>query len=211
MGVSINKLAPSAVVVALVGYCIWPSVSELTSPSPSPMPPKKLSDLPASLYAPVMPPPLAKNPWGGKDAETLFASKNLVTPAETTAKAFADGDKDKDKPAKAPINLLAGLTLSGTYIASGERLAVINGAVCAAQEDLPPSVGAVAQIKVAEVLPYSVVLQHDGQTAELTYRNVAILADPSQTAESADSKEPPGTRKSAPAKSGGNRSKKSTK
>jgi hypothetical protein len=210
MGVSVNKLAPSAVVVALVGYCIWPSVSELTSPASSPMPPKKLSELPASLYAPVMPPPLAKNPWGGKDAETLFALKNPVQPAETTAETPADNDKDK--PAKPPINLLAGLTLSGTYIAGGQRLAVINGTVCAAQEDLPPAVGAVAQIKVAEVLPYSVLLEHDGKTAELTYKNIVAFSDSSQTVESDDPKGASGTRKSSPAKSGGGaRPKKSTK
>ena len=210
MGISAGKLAPFAVILAFVGYCSWPSMSELASPTPPPPQPPKLPELAAPLYAPVMPPPLVKNPWGGKDAESLAALRNPAKPVATTAETSADAADGKS--AKPPINLLAGLTLDATFIAGDERMAVINGTVYAAQEELPSSVGAAPQIKIANVLPYSVLLEHDGRTAELTYRDV-VSSDSSEKAKLDGSKGASGKKKtSTVAKSGGSsRSKKSTK
>jgi hypothetical protein len=211
MVVSVNKLAPSAVVLAFVGYCIWPSVSELASSSPPPSAPKKPPELAASLFAPVLAPPTAKNPWGGKDAEALAASRNPVAAAEQITETPADIAKpEADEP---QIDLLAGLTLDATYISGDQRLAVINGATYAAQELLSSSALSGPQIKVASVLPYSVLLECRGQRAELTYLDIGAPLDSSLKGASDDSRGTPAAkRSSSDAKSGrSNRPSKTTK
>jgi hypothetical protein len=212
MAISANKLAPSAAVLAFVGYCIWPSVSDMVFPPPPPPSPPKVPELAASLFAPTLPPPPTKNPWGGKDAESLAALKKpgtvAETPAETRVKAA-----DPTGSATSPTNLLAGLTLDATFVAGDERMAVINGVVYSVQDVLPATVASAPDITIANVLPYSVLLEHEGTTAQLTYTDVIPSSDSSEKDASDGSKAASiAKRASAVAKSGpANRPKRSTK
>ena len=166
MAISAGKVAPSAVVLAFVGYCVWPSLSELTS-SPPPKPPVKVPELAAALFSPTMPPCPTKNPWGGMDAASLAAAKEAAKAADMTAGAPAGS-----AAAKKPVDPFDGLKLEATCILGNQRLAMINGQLYAPQE--MPSAGnsSTPPFRVVSVFPNRVLLECKGKTMELTYEGV---------------------------------------
>ena len=161
MAISAGKVAPSAVVLAFVGYCVWPSVSEWTS-APPPKPPVKVPELAAALFSPTMPPRPTKNPWGGKDAASLAAAKEAAAGAPAGSAA-----------AKKPVGPLDGLKLEATCILGNQRLAMINGQLYAPQE-MPPAgkSSPSTPFRVVGVFPNKVLLECKGKTVELTYEGV---------------------------------------
>jgi hypothetical protein len=170
MAISAGKLAPSAVVLAFLGYCAWPSLSEMVSPPPPPPPPAKVPELAASLFSPTMPPVPTRNPWGGLDAASL-AAKQSVKQADTQSDEVVDSALAK--AVSEPVDPLTQLKLGATSILGDQRMAVINGRLCAAEETL--TVGD-TPYRVVRVLPYKVMLEHKGNIVELTYANVASRA-----------------------------------
>jgi hypothetical protein len=167
MAISAGKVAPSAVVLAFVGYCVWPSVSEWTS-APPPKPPVKVPELAAALFSPTMPPCPTKNPWGGMDAASLAAAKEAAKAADKTARVLAGS-----AAAKKPVGPLDGLKLEATCILGNQRLAMINGQLYAPQE-MPPAgkSSPSTPFRVVGVFPNKVLLECKGKTVELTYEGV---------------------------------------
>lgn len=168
MAISAGKLAPSVVVLAFVGYCVWPSLSEMMSPPPPPKAAAKVSELAASLFSPTMGPVPTRNPWGGLDAASLAAAKESAKSVDTSSEAVVDSAIAKT-PA-GPVDPLAGLRLDATSILGDQRVAVINGQMCAAEEVVTLEN---APYRVIRVLAYKVVLEREGKIMELTYSNVA--------------------------------------
>lgn len=169
MAISVGKLAPSAVVLAFVGYCTWPSLSDLTSTLPPPKAPPKVAEVAASLFSPTMPPVPTRNPWGGLDAAELAAAKETAKPVDTQSEAVVEAAMAQKTSAE-PTNPLAGLKLDATSILGDQRVAVISGQMCSAQELVTFND---ARYRVVRVLPYKVVLERDGKIMELTYSSVA--------------------------------------
>jgi len=167
MAISVGKLAPSAVVLAFVGYCVWPSLSDLTSPPPLLKATAKMPELAASLFSPTMPPVPTRNPWGGLDAASLAAAKDSAKPGDANSETVVDSAMAKTSAG--PVDPLAGLKLDATCILGDRRVAMINGQMYAAQEVLTVEN---APYRVVRVLPYKVVLEREGKIMELTYSNV---------------------------------------
>jgi hypothetical protein len=174
MAISVGKLAPSAIVLAFVGYCVWPSLSDLTSTPLPPKAPAKIREVPVALFSPTMPPVPTRNPWGGLDAAALAAVKESTKPVDTQSESVVDAAMAE--ATAGPTDSLAGLQLSATSILGDQRVAIINGQICAAHETLNAENAA---YRVVRVLPYKVVLEHDGKIVELTYSNVTSRADTS--------------------------------
>ena len=176
MAISAGKVAPSVVVLALVGYCVWPSVLELTSAPPPPPSPVKVPELAASLFSPTMPSPPTKNPWGGMDVESLAAAKEA---AKTAAKMEAAKEADKAAGASAgsaapnkPVDLLDGLKLEATCILGNQRLAMINGQLYAPQKTPSAGNSSTPPFRVVGVFPNKALLECKGKTVELTYEGI---------------------------------------
>jgi hypothetical protein len=193
MVISISKLAPRATVLAVVGYCVWPSLSYMTS-QPETKPPGKLPELAAALLSPKMPSCPTRDPFGSKSAAQLSARRGASTAAvklatkEDRAKSSTPlVGKPAEKLAAAdtseqPVDPLNGLTLDATCIVGRRRAAVINGRLYAPEELLSASSPSTPPYKIVDVFPYKVLLEREGKTLELTYSNVASRSVSSQSA-----------------------------
>jgi hypothetical protein len=172
MAISANKVAPSAVVLAFVGYCIWPSVAGMISEPPRPKPAEKLPPLAASLFTMTLSPPPTRNPWGGKDVETLAKIKKAKEAkiAEDISSKM-NSDAKEVKPTIQPIDLLRSLTLDATCIGGGQRLAIINDRMYGLQELLRETDPGSPPCKIIDVSPYEVLLECQGKTLQLRYAN----------------------------------------
>ncbi len=179
MSVSAGKFAPSAVVVAFVGYCLWPTVSQWVSTPNAPQPAGKAVELAASLFSPKLGPAPTTNPFGGLDAASLAeAIKNRE------AASLRPSTQSKDTTNKAAVRKvdpLAGLRLEATCILGDQHLAIINGKTYAPEELLAADGSAMPPRKVVRVLPDMVVLECQGKTAELKYSSVSDKAAAAKT------------------------------
>jgi hypothetical protein len=206
MAISAGKVAPSVVVLALVGYCAWPSVSELMSDPPPPKQPVKVPELAAALLSPTLPARPTKNPWGGLDVASLAAAKEAAKEAakkdaakEAAAKEAAkeaakmDAAKAADKTAgapagsataKKPVDPLDSLKLEATCTLGNQRLAMINGQLYAPQDRLSTANSSLPPFRIVSVFPNKVLLECKGKTVELTYDGVVSRAAPSPKVES---------------------------
>jgi hypothetical protein len=177
MAISLEKVVPRSVAFALVGYCVWPSLATLSSHSEA-KPPEKLPELGASLLHPTLPPELTRNPLRKQVAGAAMPG----APAKPS-KAAGGKAADKSKAAAAarakPVDPLSGLRLDATCVLGNEQIAVINGRSYAVQDTLPAAEKGMPPFTIASVLPYSVLLQRDGTTIELTYSDTSSQAGPS--------------------------------
>jgi hypothetical protein len=198
MQVSIGNLAPRAVVVGLVAFGVWPTVTQFLADE-KPKPPEAMPELAAALLSPKPLPLPTRDPFGmltvakpsvAQNPARPDAARQLSLSALAAAKNAGRGD---GKVATKPVDPLSGLTLTGTCIMGDQRLAVINGHLYAPQETLAtvqpaaskpmtnkstanksaPDKSAPSPYEVVDVLPYKVLLAHDGQILELVYSNVA--------------------------------------
>jgi hypothetical protein len=190
MAISVGRLAPRAIVLAVVGYCVWPSASALFS-QPETKPPETLPDITAAMLSPALSPSPTRDPFGGAAVVPWLAAKQpgaaagktagkggpakppVSAAGKTAGKSPHSGSaKTPDKPA----DPLGGLALDATCIVGDRRLAMINGRMYAVQETLRTGNSATPPYKVVDVLPYKVVLERDGKTLELTYSDIASHA-----------------------------------
>jgi hypothetical protein len=174
MAISVNKFAPSAVVLAFVGYCIWPSVSGFISTPPKPKPSEKIEPLDPALFTMPQTKEPTRNPWGGKDAETLAKIKKENE--AKIAQEIQDKMKQDDPTAVStvqPSELLKSLTLDATCIGGTSPLAIINNRIYGLQDTLADTEPGSPPCKVVGVLPYKVILECKGETLQLKYSSAA--------------------------------------
>lgn len=166
MAISVNKIAPSAVAIAFVGFCIWPSVSALTSTPKPPPQQKKSAELANSLLTCKLGPPPTKNPWGGKDAASLAKQKNAASEATSVAAAAIETSSGNR------ATLLADVRLDATCIFGDRRMAVINGRLYSVRETIAAATPGGPSYKLLSVFPHTVLLQSGSRVVELAYSNV---------------------------------------
>jgi hypothetical protein len=200
MAISVEKLAPRAVVLAVVGYCVWPTIMDLAS-KPDPKPPEKVPELAASALRPKMPPLPTRDPFGAKPAAKAMAARPATSSTTTAAmvnkaaaklasrSAATKGPAGMTAAAKGPAGKTAtagtaavaaksppptaGLTLEATCIAGDQRMAVINGRLYRAQEMLAASNAAAPAYRLIDVSPHKVLLEYQGKRVELSYSDSA--------------------------------------
>ncbi len=175
MTVSADKLASRAIALAVVGYCIWPSISQFAAEQKAASPQNK-SELAAALLRPVIAPPPTRDPFESSGTAPRALGKRGMggegDPAgQTAGRGTAAGQN---------AGPFAGLTLEGTCIVGDRRLAIINGNLYAPRETLAERGAAPAPCKVLGVFPYKVVLECQGKTVELSYSDVASGAASAQ-------------------------------
>jgi hypothetical protein len=146
--------------VAAVGYCVWPAISEMTS-VPETKPPANVPEIAGAAISPQPSEPFVRNPFLSRDEQQLTESENDYRPGHGTPGKPGVPRKDVDP--------LSGLKLSGTCIAGNASLAIINGNIYGVKDTIKTSDGGQTPVTVAEVLPYKVVLECEGKTFELAY------------------------------------------
>ena len=209
MTISADKVAPLAVVLAFVGYCIWPSVPALLSDPPRSKPPEKIEEISAAMFSPKMPPAPTRNPWGGMDAATLAASKNAEEEksselADKLAESLADAAPEQ--PTMQPGDLLKELTLDATCIGGEQRLTVINNQMYALHQMLSEPNPTTPPCKIIDVRPYEVLLECQGKTLALRYSTVSTPEDEEDAEPQEAVKEPAGKKTGSIKKSSGAKS-----
>lgn len=191
MAMSINKMAPSAIVIAAVGYCCWPYLDQ---PEMRPAVSKEVSkshEIPLELLAPNVGSSQTRDPFDLKakqgksaDGSSLAAKKGGAKSADGTAKS-ADPESPiaiaareaaarkaaAEKAAQELRDALKGLVLNGTYVSSKRSVAVICGQLYAEGQSVRPVDGKAKSFVVSKISQHKVLLKLDAQTAELSYLN----------------------------------------
>ncbi len=194
MAVSIGKFAPTAIVLAAVGYCCWPYLED---PGHRPkMEEKKLPEIAASVLSPTIKPAPGRDPFGMTGEVDMFkvleastGKKGATKPGEgppakklTPAEEKAAREKEKEEAAKKAAEAaeiarkavaqdlkvaLNSTTLNATYLRGTHHVAVINREVFKEGQTLDNL--STRPIKIAKIAPRKVLLELEGQTVELTY------------------------------------------
>jgi hypothetical protein len=191
MTLSAGKLAPSAVVVAFVGYCIWPSLSSMTSGPQVPKTTETMMELVTSYFAPKLSSPPTKNPFGGLDADALAAAmKKAGQTSNTTA---ATVKPNEARPARNPFDPLGDLKLEATSILGDRRLAIINGKMYALKQKVPTGNAATPFFTIVEIHSNKVLLENNGKIADLRFSTVRSSPPAAKNADAAPSPSTPPT------------------
>jgi hypothetical protein len=137
MAISAGKYAPSAVVLVAVAYGVWPTASSLMSASES-RPPEKVTEMSASIFSPKLPPPPARDPFGGSllaarlskgaasaaAAAKAKAARTAVETAEATRRAIEA--KARLAIAAGAKKAVQGFTLQAVSIVGDQAMAMID-------------------------------------------------------------------------------------
>jgi hypothetical protein len=168
MGSRIAKFAPIGVVAGTMGYLCWPYVDDPALP-PAPKA-KTATELTAAMLSPQAAPPLSRDPFGSPPPH----EKPSI--ARKTSKKHRDSPSPSANPAVAagvaPDSVIpapSSLVLHGTYVRGGHHVAIINQAVYAEGEQIAPPDAAITQCRVTHVGVDKVMLDLNGQIAELSY------------------------------------------
>jgi len=165
MALSPSKLAPSAAVLAFVGYCAWPSVSSMISDSKKYNPPEDIAELAASVLTPKLAPLPEKNPFGGMDLGALLKAKEKKIEIKSSSAA------DISKMPKNVYDPIGSLKLQATCIIENQRVAIINGKTYGPKDTLLTGNALKPSFKIVDILPTKVLLGDNGRVLELTYTN----------------------------------------
>ena len=211
MAMTVNKLAPSMIVVAAVGYCCWPYLDQ---PEMRPAVIKEISkthEIPLELLAPEVGAAQARDPFDLKEKMGKAADGSLLSAKKGDAKGADAKSTDSESPVaiaareaaaramaaeKAAQELrdaLKGLVLNGTFVSNRQRVAVINSELYAEGQTVRPVDAKAKSFVVSKISQHKVVLQLGAQSAELSYLNPPAKPD------KADEKEKGPGRKEAPA------------
>ena len=170
----INKIAPTLVVLAVLGYCSWPSdegppaqdSAKSNAKDDAKGKKREISQAALNPTATSMP---ARDPFDGwaKNAPTPKKAAKSTSPVAPMTAGKGDG---KNGPALAQdtSKQVASLALKATFLCGERRLALINDLFYAEGEALRSSTAKTPWL-VAEVFPQHVVLEHQGQRVELKY------------------------------------------
>jgi hypothetical protein len=183
MAISAAKVAPRAIAIATVGYCIWPSLTASFA-EPESTPPVKVAELSTSLLSPALPPCPTRNPFARYDTAKSSSPGKSGTSAGLAAKSPGATAATIVRKQVDPLN---GLRLDATCIVGDQRMAIINGHVYTAPHTLRASTPTASPLTMVDVLPYKVLFEYEGRRLELGYPNLLARAASSRDADT-DSK-----------------------
>lgn len=187
MAISIEKLAPTAIVFAAVGYCCWPYLEEKRA-HPAAQEAKKLPEIGRSQLSPIIVPATDRDPFGltlppklvddaknDKD-KTKAGTGSIESPAKSKSEP-AEKANDATAPAQpetvaAPEIIMidtSDLTLNATFLSGARRLAMINSKEYAEGDVLDQTDTQPKPPVVAKIFQHRVLLERQGRTAELHY------------------------------------------
>jgi hypothetical protein len=162
---SINKFAPQIIVLAIALYWSWPALKTFVPGPASSVPqveakkPGSSQDFARAALSPTFAPLASRNPFLASDTKLANAGGRFQRGGTGgTAKTAAD---IRD----------AGLVLSATCIAGGQRMAIINGKVYKEKEAIQRPGEEAGSCIVLDILPHKVLLSYQGETLQLSYVN----------------------------------------
>lgn len=200
-------MAPTLTVLIAVGYCCWPYLED-PGQGRIKEEKKKLAEIGAAVLSPKIDPSPGRDPFGmsGKAADLFKTIDKSATrkdpnqPAGAAGSPATPGGKDaggKDAGENAPRGpsekelelarknaeqelkkALTSLTLNGTFLRGSRKVAVINGELYSEGATLDKADPSFRALKVSQVHQHKVVIESQGQTAELRYANIVPQADP---------------------------------
>jgi hypothetical protein len=153
----IAKIAPTAIVLAVMGYLCWPYFNEAPD-APDETKENKLPVIATALLSPPPEPAPDRDPFKqpGQTKSAAPVAPKPKTPA--TARSLADA-----------VNTMNGQVLNATYIHGERRLALISNRIYAEGEELKSQSSTASPLTVARIYPDKVLLRRDGVTLELKY------------------------------------------
>ena len=157
----IEKLAPTGVVVALVGLCCWPHLTD----SEVRLDMQQENDLPQvtqSLLSPDILPAPDRDPFRDMRINSTGGMQEQL--ATTAGPGTGGGSSEIDIAAE-----LSKLVLNATYVRGDRRVALINGELYALGETLDGSPSGSQTFIVMQISLHKVLLKRQGQTVELSY------------------------------------------
>lgn len=190
MAMSVNKMAPSAIMIAAVGYCCWPYLHQPdVRPVTASKEVSKAHEIPLELLTPDVGAAQPRDPFDlkaklEKDSKSgLVAAKkkgeeglNPESAVAIAAREEAARKSAAEKAAKELREALDGLELNGTYVSSRQRVAVINSQLYAEGQTVRPANAKAKSFVVSQISQHKVVLKLEAQTAELSYHNPPVKA-----------------------------------
>lgn len=168
MASRIVKFAPIGVVAGTMGYLCWPYVDDPVLP-PAPKAKAAPVELTAAMLSPPAAPPLGRDPFGSAPPPAKPAEKLTRQRGKTPAPPQAAEQPVAAIARPAVIPAPSSLVLSGTYLRGGHHVAIINHAVYGEGETIAPPDPTLVDCRVVHVGVDKVMLDLNGQTAELTY------------------------------------------
>lgn len=163
------KFVPVGVVACAIGYLCWPYLATPSAP-PAPKKTSEREELTAAMLAPPPFSPLERDPFG-----VLTTDENLTHPSHNAFPAFraqgslASAGAVPRHSTAYPADALGGLVLLGTYVRGAHRAALINHSVYTEGDAITLDEQTGAICRVAAINLDKVVLDLNGQMAELSY------------------------------------------
>jgi hypothetical protein len=165
MPTAITRLAPQAILLAVVLYWCWPSLQEggaRTAPVAEKTAKTSLmADFSASSLSPTFPPPPTRNPFGPPGPMTARKGRGRIPTKKEVAERMASDAKD------------SGLVLKGTCIIGQQRLALINDRVYREKDVIQGGGEEPINWVITDILPHKVFLSCQGMPLQLTYSNTS--------------------------------------
>lgn len=166
------RLGPTAAVLAVVGYLCCPPAGV---PDARGKAEDKIPTVTHGLLAAVAAPDPSRDPFGLKDAPPPPRKGKAPRPRAPAPAGGAAAGRPGLKAAgrgKAPVDLAAlvrGLSLKAICAHEGGGTALIDGRLYSQGDTLPGAGKEAVGLLVARVYPDRVLLEHEGQTAELKF------------------------------------------
>jgi len=180
MSQAIGKLAPTAIVAAVVAWCCWPYLREPTSGA-GVEEDGNLPQIARSLLSPAIKPASSRDPFQPLDTKKTVSTRSQQPTAPGTT-------QEVPTPKEDTTDILNSLALDATYIQGNRRVALINGRVCVQGEPLAISDSApLSQVAepwiVTQISAHKVLIQRRGRTVELRYRDPVLKVKPGKADE----------------------------
>ncbi len=177
MVISTRQVVPTAVVVGVILYWVWPCLLPDSTGAPAPA---KLLEIATSQLSPMIEPPPQRDPFQAAAAVSATRPAGPVppplrNPIQTAAAVLptqlaalvSSGKEAPNKASQSSTN--GGLVLQATSAHGDHRLAIINGCLYAEGDTLQgPAAGDTPPV-ITRILPYLVLLEQQGRIVELKY------------------------------------------
>ena len=185
---TLNRLAPTVIVAAFVAWCVWPYLSGEGSGGLV-QEPAEAPQIDASLLEPTLEPAGDRNPFRPAGADEPDPSETATIHEDEASVPV----EQPPVPEVRPGDVLEQLTLDGTFIYGGQRLALINRGVYAQGDTLTVSGLTTEPCIVKQIFAHKVLIEFRGEILELPYRDSMSKAARPQSADALDQADPVGT------------------